>query len=70
MVFLQNLFNGEVQMSNNIWDTVFFVLFSATVLVAWGYWVHQRDAFLNEVMDCMTDMSEEEYNRCADVVRG
>ena len=55
-------------MNSNFWDTVFAIVCALAILSAWGYWVHQRDVFIYSVMDCMVDMSEQEYNRCAQEV--
>ena len=56
--------------NSGIFDVVCFVVLAGVLLSAWGYWVHQRDIFLDSVMSCMMDMSEQEYNRCVEVVRG
>lgn len=54
--------------NSDFWDAVIAVVCALGIFAAWGYWVHQRDVFIYSVMDCMADMSEQEYNRCAEEV--
>ena len=52
-------------------DLIGIVLLSmcfAVLMASWMYWVNQRDEFLGEVMDCMVEVTEFEYNRCATTV--
>lgn len=35
----------------------------------WMFYIHPRDQFLGQVMTCMADGSQAEYDRCAELVR-
>lgn len=51
-------------------DMVIAVVATLVVAVAWFiFWVEPRDEFLNAVMDCMEDGSQEAYAKCAETVR-
>jgi len=46
-----------------------FVVFAALAVGWYVFWVQPREDFLNAVMDCMEDGTEEAYNECVDIVR-
>lgn len=52
-------------------DTVGIILLFMCFMVigaSWMYWVNQRDEYMSRVMDCMVEVTEPEYNRCASMV--
>ena len=46
-----------------------FVVFAVLAVGWYVFWVQPREDFLNAVMDCMEDSTEEAYNKCVNVVR-